>query len=435
MADTAYSFSNVQANLLKEVYDPAPLRYLLKRSNPMWDMMQDWDGDIPEPGKYTTFGVLKKLPSSFGGMDFSGTVPEADIADEAQGRVTVYQMAGQVQIEHAFMKHSNSNRKAFENGMDLARRTFVLTAKARREAYLLGGHLGVRALTNGAEAAGQTVISVHGSHGYTLGNGTAYIDNGTAPFEVGQKIVFDVLNTHAGSGGGAGAGTHRTYIDDVDPVNQTITIHDALPANGFATDCPIHWGDANCNDRNTLPHGLLDILAKTSSYLNIDPATVGAWNPRVYTGTAAGTPETLVPKHLTRLLLGNKQYCPDPVDTIIASNEMVSEVYDIFDSQIEYDPVDFQGGMASATWQIPGRKVKLLFDNTFPHNCLIAFPKSAWSKVVMDEGGWMDQDGSWLSRISGKTQYGAIWVELWEAATKMRPDFLIQKDIIESLSL
>lgn len=425
----AYDWTHANTNLLKVVYDNEDMRSLVAEHTKIDEKFGKFKGDIPMPGQYTEFAVMNLWPTSVGAMVKDGTCRTATDATTVKGRFTMRQYNGTLTVGHAAMLSSKSNPQAYVESLEFAKKALVLRIKDHKIKQILGGNTGILARLSAAEADGQTVLSVYGMLNYTKGDGT-YLDEGAEVFKVGDQIVLDPAATDS-------AGLART-VSAVDVANGTITVSAALAGTiggSLNKDIPIVYGESVLvNDYQNSADGLNDLFTATGDYENIDPATNPLWVPTVYTGAVPGTEESLSSRHMNRVIYGSTVNGNGRVDMLCMPLTMIQDFSEMFEDQINYDPQNLKGGVSHIEWKTPQGGVQVFFDPQFPHHNIIGLDSSEMFKGVLDEGGFLDQDGNMLKWVSNTTTYTAVWSSMWNIGTRMRNAHVIQKDIDEVIS-
>jgi hypothetical protein len=411
----AYGSGNMQA-LLKIVYDDGDIRSLQAENFKLLEMLNKFEGPMDPGGKYWLFPLMVKWPSSVGAMAQSGTTRNPQVGVWDNGTVYARQIAATYSLEVAGMQLSKSRKQAFQTTAEAAKEALVLAIRDHKVKKFLGGVAGTLAVCNGA-AGPTTTIAVHGQLGYKKGDGT-FLAQGAECFHEGLQIVVDPSGT-----------PQYTTVTAVNVAAGTIT----TSTNVTYTDgMAITYGETGtCMDYNTSWDGLYDLYNAAVAYEGLDPATYPKWAPHVFNGSTAGTAEPLSSKHINRVLVIPRIEAGAEIDVIGAHSVMVQSFMDLFENQIKFEPGEFKGGMAMASWDLMGQKVKFAFDPQFIHNTLLGIPTKDCIRFTLVEGKWMDEDGAVFSRIPNTTQYAATWYSLENIGTRSRNRFAIQRDIEE----
>lgn len=424
-----YDWTHANTNLLKVVYDNEDMRSLVAEHVKIDEKFGKFKGNMPSPGSYTEFAVMEQWPASVGAMPKDGSTRTAAEGTTAKGRFTMRQYNGTFTVGHAAMLSSKSDPQAYADSLEFAKKGLVLRIKDHKVKQLLGGNSGILARLSAAEADGQTVLSVYGMLNYTKGNGT-YLDEGAEVFKVGDTIVLDPAATDS-------AGIARV-VSAVDPSAGTITISVALAGTTGGTldkDIPIVYGEsALINDYGNSADGLNDLFDASGTYENLAPGSHPLWVPKVYTGAVPGTEESLSSRHMNRIIYGSQVASNGKIDLICMPLNMIQDFSEMFEDQIQYDPQTLKGGVSHIEWKTPQGGVQVFFDSQFPHHTIIGLDTSEMFRGVLDEGGFLDQDGNMLKWVAGTTTYTAVWSSMWNIGTRMRNAHVIQKDIDEVLT-
>lgn len=409
----AYDFANFQ-NLFKIVYDGKEVRSLVAENFKILDMLGKFEQPPVTGGKHWEFLVETGWTPSVGAMAYSGATPTPGVGSWAPGKVYIRQRAASYQIEYAGLQLSRENPQAFLSEMKAARDNIAKRIRDHKVKQFLGGNAGTLAVVNGNQTA--STIAVEGMLGYTKGNGT-FLSQGAEVFRIGDTVVFDP----------GGAPQYKT-LTGVDKANGTISFSGAITVTDGMRICN---GESGRMDYLNSMDGLYDLYNAAATYETIAPGSYPAWAPHVYTGATPGTEEPLSSKHINNILIDPESESGAQIDVIGANTKLIQAFMDMYEAQIRFEPGKFAGGMQTASWDIMGRKPKLMFDPQFPHNTLFGLETKALLRFVAREGRWLDEDGSELKWVPNTTQYIAVWAELDNVGTKLRNHFAIQKDIEE----
>lgn len=429
----AYDWAHANTNLLKVTYDNEDMRSLVAEHTKIDEKFSKFKGNIPMPGQYTEFSVMDQWPTSVGAMVKDGTCRTPTEATTDKGRFTMRQFNATLRVGHAAMMSSKSNPQSYAESLDFAKKALVLRIKDHKVKQLLGGNAGILARLSAAEADGQSVLSVYGMLNYKKGDGT-YIAEGAEVFKVGDQIVIDPDFATSGES----AAGHACTVTAVNVTAGTITVTPVLAGGtggDFGVDTKIVYGESNAvNDYGNSADGLNDLLDATATYENIVPGAQTLWVPKVYTGAVAGTEESMSSRHLNRIIYGSRVAGNGEVDMLCMPLTMIQDFTEMFEDQIQYDPQTLKGGVSHLEWKTPQGGVQVFFDSQFPHHCIIGLDSKEMFKGVLDDGGFLDQDGNMLKWVSNTTTYAAVWSSMWNIGTRVRNAHAIQLDIDEVLS-
>lgn len=413
-------YATLGNKLLKVLYDKDVLRSIIAEQFQLEQLFPKWTeppkGEIG--GQKWVFGVLTKWPTSVGFQSYDGYVRTPDSFDMVVGEVGVKQLTASGRIELAIWKLSEGQPRAFANALETEKEALVKRIRDRRIKAYLGGADGVAAYASGANGNRVNVVSPLG-----------YPDEvSTVPagvvFRPGDRIVF--YNPSSGYVPTGASAKHYTVLDVEE---DTITLN-ATPPTIPETGLQVFFGEYSpqygyLSDRNQALDGLRDLLAK-EIYEGIDSNNVPLWRPVILDNQGTLRP---LSADIINAALTAAEVRGVTVDTLLANTKAKLAFYNLFADLVRFQPGEFKGGMSNVSWDLLGHKLTLWFDPQVPDTCLLIFRSGDLIRFVLDEGGWLDQDGSELKWVRDKTAFVFVWAEFRNIGTKFRNHFIAVTDL------
>ena len=167
-------------------------------------------------------------------------------------------------------------------------------------------------------------------------------------------------------------------------------------------------GDANGNSFNNEITGI-DHIVQDDSDFDLQGVDVGAnadWKAHNEGNAGTDRPLSLELMQLTIDAIDEKG--GDEPNLIIGHHSLRREYINLLTSDVRYAPEQLRGGFQKLTYAGGSNPITIEFDKHATYNKLFFLSTGDLKLYVQKDWGWADQDGSVLSRVTGKDQWEAF---------------------------
>ena len=309
---------------------------------------------------------------------------------------------GAFNISGQLLKASASSEGAFRSAFKAEMEDVVLSNKIDFNRAAFGDGTGVMATLSGAEAAGQTVLSV----------------DSTVNFRGGEVVDLVTVAT-----GAAVTGDAALEVVSVDRANKTITVDRALTTGGTTTEGFVRASsDSTSSDLNNSYgreiEGLRSIVASTGTLHGLNPSTYNWW--KSYTDTSVGAINDSVLRDAKDGVMFESGFDLESGNdfALITTRGIRRRYADTLTALKRFNDaqsVKLHGGFTAVMFD----ENPLFVDDQCPVGNVfgLSLNKLFWSQ--MSDWEWMEEDGNVLNR-TGKDGYQAVLFKYCQLGTTAR---------------
>ena len=377
-----------------------PIREQLNNSSVLYSRLEKNEDSVV--GKNFTIPLHYGRNEGVGARGEGGKLPEAGHQSYKECIVPMRYQYGRIEITGPTMKAARSNEGAFIRAVDSEMRGLERDMKVSMNRQAFGD--GTGALTVCGTTTASTTVNVVS----------------TAKLRVGMPIDVLVTATGATSTGAAGRyvdaiidGTSFKISGDVITTDDTFSVYVA-------------------GSRNIEMMGLGGIVSDTKTLQNLDVATYPWWKATIQGngGTNRAISDSII---------------QTAIDTLEAnSSGMATAIYTSFGIRRAYQALltatkqlvntqELQGGYKAISYMGGSHGViPIIADKDAPASKMFIVDENELSIYRLADFDWMQEDGSILSRVTGKDAYEAVLYVYQELGTSMRNAHVLIEDITEA---
>jgi hypothetical protein len=357
-----------------------------------------------------------------GGYGFSptGQLPPADAQEVARANFNYARMYGRIQIDAAHIKGASKSYAAEARPYNLETRSLVKQLRSTLNFHLFGSGTGQLTLlpsqtaTFSSPTATITVSSIKGLH---------------------KNQMVDLLLIADGTFSGTN-GFKFAQIASINKSTKVVTI--TLGTPGDTTWDPTHFNanealyalyqslKGDTSSYGNVFNGLQSACGTTGTYGGINRATVGNeyWHGQAIDAGAATDPWLALLEEAIDLV---EIHSDGQVDLMVTTHEIWAHLMNHLVAQKRYT-----GDMKINGWcrALDFNGIPIVRDKHCPDGLLFALDTSTFTIFQDSEGGWMDEDGAVLHRVTDVEAYEATWSRYLELVCDQPAANCIISDLI-----
>lgn len=377
---------------LKIDYLPA-IREQLNHATVLLDKVQRNSEDVS--GKQWQLTVHHRRNSGVGARADGGTLPTAGHQEYKNPYGQVKYNYGRIEVTGPTIKASRDNEGAIVRALNSEIKGVVRDLKKDINFQLFGAGTGVRALVNGDPGTG-TTLTVDGP-------GTMYLSEG---------MLIDILDPSTGL-----ARANSTGIEiDLVTSDTTVTMSAALDAAVEDNDWVVRSGaraGATVYEMMGLK-GIVDDGTYLDTLHNLSRTTYPWWKCTTFTNDDNGGSLRSVTRALMQEAVSAVEKNGGNVGLIVTTYELRdSYIAEIIADKRHVNTMKLDGGWTGVEFN----GLAVVADPDCTPNTMYFLDLDHLFIMQMADFDWMDEDGSILTKVSGKDSYEAILFHYAEFAT------------------
>jgi hypothetical protein len=372
--------------ILKDLY-VGPIIKNLNYKTYLLDQVKRDSDSLDHTGRRAIWPLQRNRNRGRGSRGDAGVLPVAGREEDVDAIIPIRYHYWAIEVSDAAIEASRNNEGAFVKILERETKAVPQNAKKDLQHQLWSPGGGVKAMVTGAEAIGQTVISV---------DSIQYLN-------IGDPV--DILKVSDGTVGVVGATiTNR----DATPGAQTITIAPAMTGAGDAT-----FGVYLAGSRNMEIDTIRALSATTGNVFHgINRASAGnaIFDPKVIPLATAPATALATEDPFERLMDSVGSTGQGEVEVIVTSRGIRRRLANTYQSAKRFNDaraVQVHGGYTA----IMVNEIPVIFDDDATKGVAIAFDRDAYRWFEQAAPKWLEQDGQVL-HLKDSTAPGtkdAVW--------------------------
>lgn len=395
--------------LFKDDYAPAIINELAEETN-ILDFMQSEIPDDTWQGRQKIQPIKIGRNYSTGSIGADGALPQAGRSAYQDFKIPMRDTYGRVAFGRYVIEQSRNKKGAWQSVIPSEMDSLTEDMAFSRNRTAWGYGSGVLALVNGAVAAGGTTVTTDAPGniaGSVLGNRFIFGDSNG-----GQLLAFLNASTLVVE--------HTATVASVSSAGLTFTIDTAAPVGGISDNALIVFAqNATQTSYNKEPEGILagiDDGTYVGTYHNLSRTTYPILNAYVTTAVGALSLDAMQTFLDALSIKVGRKGGKTPIDFFACEHAVRRAYLALLETDRRYTGADLSrpdGGTAAAK-RPTGKKITfgdipIMEDRDAPFKMLFGINKESWTRFVMNEGQFADDDGSVLKWVSGYDQVTAFF--------------------------
>lgn len=363
-------------------------------------------------GKQLAYGVITSRNAGSRSIDADGKLPVAGNVGTAQTAINARTIAGRGQISIDLINSAKSDKGAFIEGIELTMEGLKESCANNLGRQTFGRNYGPSdSDARGGLNGGKTGLIAK----YVSGSGTATLVFDTNHyFEPGRTYAIDSITDLAGGSPVTGV------VSSVSSDGISVTFTGTVTSNGYACQWDANGGALDKEICGT--EFLVDNY--DDNYLAVDTGNNPGWAATVkgngVSGSVAGTLRPLTLR-LMDLTVDAIQIASGKYPNLMVVDESFRREYvELLRNDVRYAPGQLAGGDATVSYTHFGQKIEMVTDRQAPYGVATFLNTNTIQLAEKQRWGFMEADGSVLSRVPDYFAYELTYGWQGEMVTHSR---------------